>query len=126
MAEDLPPDEAAIQEIAERHGLVLNRTIDGRYDFHDTEIDQDVSSLGGPDRWRWNLPAAHRYLERAGWIEDRDLYREATDIARGRGWVIVNVPTRRTWIVRDADGSNRAQGPFRTCVRWLREQSLAT
>lgn len=126
MAEDLTPDEAAVQEIAKRHGLVLKRSIDGRYDFHDTEIDEDVSSLGGPDRWRWNLLAARHYLEREGWIEDRDLYAEATDIAHGHGWILVNVSNRRMWMVREADGGNRTQGPFRTCVRWLREQTLAT
>ena len=124
MPEDLTPEEAEVQEMAERHGLVLKRSSGGRYDFHDNEIDQDVTSLGGPDRWRWKLPGARRYLERDGWIEDRDLYREASDIAQRRGWQLVNYPSRRMWVVRDAAGVHRAQGPFRTCVRWLREQSL--
>ena len=46
MAEERMPDEAAVRDIAERHGLVLTRSKDGRYDFHDDEIDQDVSTLG--------------------------------------------------------------------------------
>ena len=125
MAEELTRGEAAVRAMAEHHGLVLERGTGGRYSFHDNEIDQDVSSLGGPDRWRWDLAAARHYLERDGWVEDRDLYHEAIGIAHERGWVLVNDIKRRMWIVRDADGGNRAQGPFRTCVRWLREQTLA-
>ena len=122
MADERMPDEAAVREIAERQGLVLMRSKDGRYDFHDDEIDQDVSTLGGPDRWRWRLPEARHYLEREGWVEDRALYREATDTAHGRGWHLVNDSNGWIWSVRDAKGSDLAKGPFRTCVKWLRER----
>ena len=125
MADQLTVEEAEVQGVAGRNGLVLKRHPDGRYDFHDNEIGQDVSALGEPDRWRWNLAAARRYLDREGWTTDRHLYQEAEEIARGRGWHLVNDPNRRVWIVRDAHGADLAQGPFRTCVRWLREQSLA-
>lgn len=123
MAAELTPEEVAVQEVAERHGLVL-KDRNGRYDFHDEEIDQDVSGLGEPARWTWNLAAARRYLEREGWKVDRHLYYEAADIASKRGWRLVNDPGRRIWIVTDAEGGHLAQGPFRTCVKWLREQTL--
>jgi hypothetical protein len=123
MAEETTAEEAAVRDLAERHGLVLERH-GAWYGFHDNEIDADVSTLGAPDRFRWNLAAARRYLEGEVFKSDRNLYREAEEMAGGRGWQLVNDPERRVWIVRDAAGDRLAQGPFRTCVRWLREQSV--
>jgi hypothetical protein len=123
VAEEMTAEEDAVREMGERHGLVLTRR-NGRYGFHDTEIDADVSALGAPERWSWDLSAARRYLESEGFEQDRNLYREAEGIAGKRGWRLVNDPNRRVWIVEDAEGDHLAQGPFRTCVRWLREQTL--
>ena len=123
MVEEPTTEEAEVRDLAERHGFVLERR-GGWYGFHDNEIDADVSTLGAPDRFRWNLAAARRYLEGEVWKSDRNLFREAEEIAGGRGWQLVNDPERRMWIVRDAAGDRLAQGPFRTCVRWLREQTV--